>query len=443
MNIKNAKKMLELSRKVNDVVCLRGLHGIGKSSIIKQFCKENDFHYEELILSIKDPADLLGMGVIENSDLGKLTVFCKPDWIQNLVNNAWPVKFNFDDLSFKDKDFKEHCETIFETSRNTKTRISRNDLNNVYKDFYGILSDDLELVKKQDKVSCKKSRHSVLFCDEYNRALPDTRNASMQLILEKRLHNHFLPFVNGVQTQVVMAINGLPSDSDIDVSFDTQELDAAQLDRVTMVDIEADINSFLEYARSSKMNKVVIDFLSEFPDRLHFMPEDGDTHATPRSWEVVSDYINNFEDVDNSIKFNVIKGRLGKSVGIQFFSYLEKYSKVVKVEDIIEFIDETSQTETEFEVLGEKLNNMLKENDVPVIRIKELIVQIENIYLEDKTEQNLYKLLVMMYALDVELAITYCKEFDKRSSEGYSNIAKLDSIMNNSNFFKRLVKYQK
>lgn len=443
MNIENAKKMLGLARTVGDVICLRGLHGIGKSEVVKSFCKENDFHYEELILSIKDPSDLLGMGVIETSDIGKITVFCKPDWIQNLINSAWPSKFFFDDLVFKDENFKKHCEVVLETSKDSKVKVSRDNFNNIYKDYYKILSDDLELVKKQNKVSCKKSKHSVLFCDEFNRALPDTRNASMQLILEKRLHNHYLPFVDGVQTQIVMAINGQPSDSDLDVAYDTQEMDAAQLDRTTMVDVECTVKGFLDYARKVKMNKAVIDFLSEFPDRLHFMPEDGDTHATPRSWEVVSRYLETIGDVDKNLKFNIIKGRLGKAVGTEFFSYLENYNKVVKIEDIIELIEEESKEISEMEELGAKVQNLLKDNEIPVVRVKELIVQMENIYNEDKTENNLFNLLVMMYSLDVELALTYCKEFDSRNSDGYAAIAKLDNTLNSFKLFKRLTQYQK
>lgn len=289
MNLRNAKSLAMACRKANDVVCFRGLHGIGKTAIVKQHCKDNGFHYEELILSLKEPADLLGMPTTEETESGKKTVFCEPDWVQNITNKAWPVKFYFQDLEFSDKGFEEHCKKMFDiTSSSNKHKISRKDLNSIYRDYYDILEDGLYLTRNQANVRCKKSQHSVLFCDEYNRAASDTRQASMQLILEKRLHHHFLPYVDGVQTQIIMAINGQPADSEVDAHFDVGELDAAQLDRVLMADVEANIEDFLDYGRSVGMNSAILDFLSEFPDRLHFMPEDGDTHATPRSWEKIS-----------------------------------------------------------------------------------------------------------------------------------------------------------
>jgi MoxR-like ATPase len=61
MTPKNVSLFLKDAREVDDSVLIEGLHGIGKSSIVKQTAEENGMHYELLILSIKEPGDLSDM----------------------------------------------------------------------------------------------------------------------------------------------------------------------------------------------------------------------------------------------------------------------------------------------------------------------------------------------------------------------------------------------
>ncbi len=198
--------MLKHAYDANDSVLLNGKHGIGKTSVIKQFAKENNMYLETLILSLKDPSDLLGMPHIDHAETQKRTQFAEPDWFQKIIDKAWPTKCDYNDLEFSDIEFQKYVETQIDPD----DIVYRTTLNEIYCKYYKKDSIELELLKEQYNVSCKKSQNSVLFLDELNRAFLETRQCSLQLVLEKELHSHKLPFVNGRRTFICAAIN--PSD---------------------------------------------------------------------------------------------------------------------------------------------------------------------------------------------------------------------------------------
>ena len=123
---------------------------------------------------------------------------------------------------------------------------------------------------------------------------------------------------------------------------------------------------------------------------------------------------------------------------MQFYSYLQNYSKTLKLEDIEKFIDDKSKETSSMEELGEQLKALCEKEKVEVIRIKELTLQLEDKYSKDGTPENLYRLLSMMYSLHAEVAMSYCKELYNRNSKIYEAIAKLDNELNNRKFFTRL-----
>lgn len=60
MNIQDAKKVLKIAREADDTVIMQGLHGIGKSAVVKQYCLENEYFLTELFLSNQEVGDLIG-----------------------------------------------------------------------------------------------------------------------------------------------------------------------------------------------------------------------------------------------------------------------------------------------------------------------------------------------------------------------------------------------
>ena len=156
-----------------------------------------------------------------------------------------------------------------------------------------------------------RGQRSILFLDELNRAQIDVRQSALQLVLERQIHEHVLPVVDGFRTMIVSAINP-PEEYQVD------ELDPALLDRFLHIIADVDYKSWLKWAREHKINQIVRDYIAEHPDKLHWTPEDLSRGTTPRSWAKLSNYIDNIKTIPEEILFQIIKGRVGVAVGSLF-----------------------------------------------------------------------------------------------------------------------------
>ena len=80
MNASNLKELLQYCYISNKAVLINGKHGIGKSSIVKQFGNENNLNVEILNLSLMEPSDLLGMPDVDKSQEHPRTIWLEPEW---------------------------------------------------------------------------------------------------------------------------------------------------------------------------------------------------------------------------------------------------------------------------------------------------------------------------------------------------------------------------
>jgi len=300
MTINETKSFVEACHIVDAAPLITGLHGLGKSDIVKQFATEQDLHCETLILSLMDVSDLMGMPRTAEVGGQITTVWAGADWYNRVINAAFPPSVNFDDLSFASDEIKSFVIDRIDTS----SSIDRASLNALYCEFTGEINDMLHLIT-QDLITYSKAKRSVIFLDEFNRAPVDILNASLQLVLDKRLHSHLLPIVDGKPTFVVAAIN--PADQDYTVNT----FDPALLDRFTHCTVEADATAWLDWARTANVNSIVRDFIAEHPDRIHWTPADGGVGATPRSWTKLASFVDKIDKIPDVVQFQIFKGCIG------------------------------------------------------------------------------------------------------------------------------------
>lgn len=283
---------------------------------------------------------------------------------------------------------------------------------------------------KQMEMKAAMGIESVLFLDELNRAPLDVRQSALQLVLEGKIHEHSLPVVNGRRTMVVSAIN--PADD-----YQVQELDPALLDRFLCLTLKVSAPEWLDWARNNKVTQAIRDFVSEFPDRLHYTPKEG-KGPTPRAWAALSRLLDSAKELNTpkSALYDIISGRLGSEVGSQFFGYYENYTDVIKVDDIEDFIVKADKNQP-IEELGELIKQEFGE--IEAIRKHEIVNELVQRHISKDSETGKIA-LAYIYSLDMEIKIAFLKNFRGEDNDRYTVLANLDSEVNNKELFRQILK---
>ncbi|MBZ4661857.1 MAG: putative ATPase 5 [Thermotoga sp.] len=103
-----------------------------------------------------------------------------------------------------------------------------------------------------------ESGDTILFLDEINRAHRSVRNAIMQLLVDRRIHNHILP----EGTWIMAAMN--PPEEE----YDQADLitDPAFISRFFILEVNPDVSEWLEWAEKNNVSKEVRDFIRDYPE---------------------------------------------------------------------------------------------------------------------------------------------------------------------------------
>lgn len=271
------------------------------------------------------------------------------------------------------------------------------------------------------ETASKNNKHCVLFLDELARAPLEVRQSALQLVLDKRIHEHHLPTNDGLHTLVIGADN--PADE-----YQTDELDPALLDRFMTYNVETDIKGWLKWARANNLESVVTDFVADFPEKLHWQAEDqaNDKGSTPRAWAKLSDIMVNLHTIPDNLHLGVIESKLGQTVGSSFYQFYVDYAKVMKVDDVLEAIGKSKiGTSEEQEKTAKKIGKLTKEMEQ--ISASELAQKIKaDIELADDHEDKNPKvthdvLTTYMGSLNLEIMQSIYKTWkeDKDTEEFY------------------------
>lgn len=431
MNIQEAKQIIQAADICGHVPLIKGLHGIGKSDAAKQYAAEQNMHFEPLILSLMDTGDMLGIPTSKTIGGMEATVWSAPSWYTNIVNYAWPSILPMERLEFRDKEFQSYVSTNYEGGHS----IGRGKLNKLYCEYYHLPEDTLQLLR-QANVQYLDSKRSVLFLDEFNRAPNDILNASLQLILDHRLHTHILPVVNGQETLVVAAVN--PANGD----YTVQEFDPALLDRFVSCEVTPDFKAWLKWAKASNVNSVVTDFLVDNQSKFHHTPADGSKGASPRSWTRLATFMDRIKDVPEEIMTDYCTGTIGAALSAQFLSFYNSYGKGLTVKSLVKSINaeikktKAAGVDVNPEALAEVFAEQIQE--IEAIRRNEFAETLFKTYVEKETAEEAMPLLVYLYALPLESLGAVLKSLQSENIQWYANLAILDKEANGKKLFLKL-----
>ena len=300
--------------------------------------------------------------------------------------------------------------------------------------------------------AAKRGQRTILFLDELNRAQTEVRQAALQLVLDKMIHEHHLPetVVNGVSFQsfVVAAIN--PSDG----FYQVDELDPALMDRFLHFKLTVNADSWIEWATNHNVHKTIISYISNSRDKLYVRDENAAIFPTPRSWTKLSELLKSYEDknIDNqALMHNLITGKIGYTVGAQFMTYYKENSVLISVEDIAKITKKAypaaakkhgEATLEACDAVAVKIRKEIDKLEIPLL--KELSSNLVKEYLDDSGKvkfKDAMPLICYLHALPIEQLAAVIKELqvdsEDTNSKKYDNLAE---IAPSKDIFRRIVR---
>lgn len=174
---------------------------------------------------------------------------------------------------------------------------------------------------------CEDGAVGVLILDDLPAASPAIQVASRQLVLERRIHDHYLSdgiliIVTGNRRQDKAKASTLPSHFCNSVCF---------------LELTPDLDSWAEwYAAQGNMSSDVTSFLRFRPTHLSKLPQDADRRgafATPRTWSKLGE----MWDVAHEMGFGlqVAQGLVGEGVATEFVAFVNVKSKLVDPMEVL------------------------------------------------------------------------------------------------------------
>lgn len=171
-------------------------------------------------------------------------------------------------------------------------------------------------------------QEGILVLEEFNRADTQTIHALYPLLLEKKINNHKI--AEGWKILVAMNPDNM--------KYTTNSLDNAALDRITIIDLEANFDVFAKYMiESGKANDSVMYFLAEYKELfcVDELTDNMEKSPSPRGWSAVSEIFNTCE-LSEKEKRIILEGEVGSSACASFIGFLnDKDVRKPAAEDIL------------------------------------------------------------------------------------------------------------
>lgn len=168
---------------------------------------------------------------------------------------------------------------------------------------------------------------NILFLDEISAAPQSVQAAAYQITLDRVVGEHKLP-----ENCIVIAAGNRTTDKS--VAF---KMPKALANRLLHIEVEGSFKSWKEWAIRSGINDKVVGFLSFRQNHLMGFNAANDDLAfpTPRSWEMVSNLLNNVdEDIENV--YPLISGIVGSGVAVEFRAWSKIYKDLPEIGGIFD-----------------------------------------------------------------------------------------------------------
>jgi len=166
------------------------------------------------------------------------------------------------------------------------------------------------------------SGHGILFLDELPQSKPSNMAAVSQLILDKRVGSYSL----GPNWKIITAGNRTKDRAS------ANRLPTHIANRLTTLELDFDINTFVEYMQQHNIDEAAIAFARHAPQHLESFNPDHEINCTPRSFIASSHYLTLPED----IMYPLVSGTTGEGMAAEFIGFNKLYKNLPDVQDFID-----------------------------------------------------------------------------------------------------------
>lgn len=257
-------------------VAIWGKPGVGKTSGVRTYSRENNYRLIVLHLQLYDPSDLKGIAI--KMDDGTVRWVNSSYLPQQLIREFTVEPGNMSSYSVEyDWKYAEHIECeLLDPSLDDKVVVEVVDPKG--KVYVRLREGVSEPVKGLIRIK----ERALVFLDEISTANTDVQNAALSLVLDRRVGEYFLP-----DTSRIVAAGNTPDDG----AF-VNPISSALANRFVHLMMVPTLTSFLTYAMNRHYDPVVISFLSmygaEYLFRFNAEKIEGGDYgfATPRMWEI-------------------------------------------------------------------------------------------------------------------------------------------------------------
>jgi hypothetical protein len=188
----------------------------------------------------------------------------------------------------------------------------------------GWLINDGDSMKRLRPDWMPKDGKGILFLDELPQAPISNQNISAQIINERRVGQHELP----KDWAIVCAGNKMSDRAG------SNNMPTHVRDRLMFLEVNADLEDFIEYGYKKKFKAMVLAFIRFRPEFLHKFDRDADACPSPRSWERV----NNILDwgLDSVCEIEAVAGQIGAGACADFYGYKKIFEACPNINDLID-----------------------------------------------------------------------------------------------------------
>lgn len=171
----------------------------------------------------------------------------------------------------------------------------------------------------------------IIFLDEITTAPEVIQGIAYQISLDKRIGEHEIN-----KSSLIIAASNRPEDETI-VFIPP----AALSNRFIHLEVEVDVDIWLEYAREKQLSSYVTGFISCYKEHLFKMPKDdkgsltSPAFPTPRAWTRIGERLHDYED-DKDLLRKFVYGNVGDGTGGAFISYYNVCPRFPPIEQILE-----------------------------------------------------------------------------------------------------------